>query len=95
MDSNLISCPACRGTGYEFEEARLLHERKAQLTEHELVWLINRKAIHQTYTTDGTTSINMKITKTDIFNVIKNRGLLLPCICCQGKGKVKVHSSGN
>lgn len=80
MDNHLETCPDCRGTGLEFEEARLLRERKAELTPHEIIWLVNKKVIHQSYTTDGNTAINQ-------------RGLMVPCLRCQGKGKI--HSPGN
>ena len=90
---HLETCPDCRGTGLEFEEARLLRERKTQLTPNEIAWLINRKVLHHSYTTDGTTAINFKITKNDIINIINQRGLMVPCLRCKGKGKI--HSPGN
>lgn len=80
-------CPACRGTGLEYETARLLIERKQEITKPELTYLICKKLNTKSYDTDLKSFINMRITKSDLFAIIKQRGLLIPCHYCSGKGK--------
>ena len=85
-----INCPACRGTGLEYEEARLLWERKQGISQNELTWLICKKLNGKHYDTDFTHYVNMRITQTDIFNIIKMRELWVPCKSCKGKGVVHI-----
>lgn len=80
-------CPACRGTGLEYETARLLIERKQEITKPELTYLICKKLNNKNFETDLKSFVHMRITKTDLFAIIKQRGLLIPCHYCSGKGK--------
>lgn len=82
-------CPYCRGTGLEYETARLLWERKVQITQPELTWIICRKLIKNAYQSDHKNYVNMHISRTDIIQVIKQRGLWVPCHWCAGKGVIK------
>lgn len=83
-------CQYCRGTGLEREEARQIRERKLPLTEKEIETLICRKMKYGCYSTDYINGVNFKITQNDLINVIKNRGLLVPCISCAGKGEILI-----
>ena len=83
------SCPYCRGTGLEYETARLLWERKVPITQPELTWLICRKMVKNMYQTDNKNYVNMHISKLDIMQIIKQRGLWVQCHYCSGKGVIQ------
>ena len=85
-------CPDCRGTGLKDQEAILLLERKGKLTQTEIERLICQKFNKGAYSTDGITNINFNINQADLISVIYNRGLLIPCFRCAGKG-VDLHNS--
>ena len=82
------TCPICRGTGLELESARLLWERKVNLTKYELLCLMYKKMDNDSYLTDFSTYVNIPITQTDIYHIIKQRGLWEPCKNCKGKGVI-------
>lgn len=86
-------CPICRGTGLENEEARLLWERKEGISDKELRLLISKKLYSKRFTTDNKTSAVFKITKMDLLQIIKRRGIWEPCHYCKGKGMV--HNKNN
>ena len=86
-------CPECNGTGLGNEHARLLWERKEEISRSELVDLIYKKLNQNMFLTDYKTCANFKISQMDLFQIIKKRGLWIPCSNCIGKGFI--HSKIN
>lgn len=79
-------CPVCNGTGLGDKHARLLCERKEEISRSELIDLISKKLNQNMFLSDYKTCVNFKISQMDIFNIIKQRGLWIPCYNCMGKG---------
>ena len=82
------TCPNCNGTGLELDDARQLWERKVNITQNELIWLIAKKLNTNTFLTDYKTNVNFQITQSDLYQIIKQRGLWIPCRHCMGRGVV-------
>ena len=85
-------CPICRGTGLENEEARLLWERKEGSSDRELRLLIHKKLYSKGFRTNNSKVI-FKITQMDLLQIIKQRGIWVPCHYCKGKGFI--HNKNN
>ena len=47
-----------------------------------------KKMNNDSYLTDFSTYVNIPITQTDIYHIIKQRGLWEPCKNCKGKGVI-------
>lgn len=88
-------CPVCRGTGLQNEEARLLWERKEGISDRELRLLIAKKLYSGSFRTDRKTVVNFKITQMDLLQIIKQRGIWVPCSHCRGKGFVQSKNKGD
>lgn len=88
-------CPKCRGTGLQNEEARLLWERKEDISDRELRFLVGKKLYTGAFKTDNRTTVNFKITQMDLLQIIKQRGIWTPCTHCKGKGFVQSKNKGD